>query len=104
MYIIYPYPLKLLVIKEVGFPGGSMVKNLPANAGDLCSIPGLGRSHGQRMLTGYSSCGCGRVGHEGEAKQQQQRECFYILSVMIKSQHLWIGRETGEAIHMESPR
>ena len=25
-------------------PGGSAVKNLPASAGDLCSIPGLGRS------------------------------------------------------------
>ena len=25
------------------FPGGSMVKNLPANAGDLGLIPGLGR-------------------------------------------------------------
>ena len=32
-----------------GFPGGSVVKNLPANAGDLGdmgSIPGLGRSLG----------------------------------------------------------
>ena len=28
-----------------GFPGGSVVKNLPANAGDMASIPGLGRSH-----------------------------------------------------------
>ena len=28
------------------FPGGSVVKNLPANAGDLLSIPGLGRSPG----------------------------------------------------------
>ena len=28
-----------------GFPGGLMVKNLPANAGDKSSIPGLGRSH-----------------------------------------------------------
>ena len=27
-----------------GFPGGSVVKNLSANAGDLGSIPGLGRS------------------------------------------------------------
>ena len=27
-----------------GFPGGSVVKNLPANAGDEGSIPGLGRS------------------------------------------------------------
>ena len=28
-----------------GFPGGSAVKTLPANAGDKGSIPGLGRSH-----------------------------------------------------------
>ena len=27
-----------------GFPGGSVVRNLPANAGDAGSIPGLGRS------------------------------------------------------------
>ena len=30
-----------------GFPGGSMVKNLPANAGHLGSIPGLGRFPGE---------------------------------------------------------
>ena len=29
-----------------GFPGGSVVKNLPDNAGDLGLIPGLGRSPG----------------------------------------------------------
>ena len=29
-----------------GFPGGSVVKNPPANAGDTGSIPGLGRSPG----------------------------------------------------------
>ena len=51
-----------------------MVKNLPANAGDLASTPGLGRSpggvhgnplqcsclenpHGQRSLAGYSPWG-----------------------------------------------
>ena len=28
-----------------GFPGGSVVKNPPANAGELDSIPGPGRSH-----------------------------------------------------------
>ena len=59
----------------MGFPGGSVVKNPPANAGDIGDvglIPGLGRSpwrrkwqptpvflpgesHGQRSLTGYSS-------------------------------------------------
>ena len=30
-----------------GFPGGSVVKNPPANAGDVDSIPGLGRSPGE---------------------------------------------------------
>ena len=28
------------------FPGGSVVKNLPANVGDTGSIPGSGRSPG----------------------------------------------------------
>ena len=28
-----------------GFPGGAVVKNLPANAGDTGLSPGLGRSH-----------------------------------------------------------
>ena len=40
--------LKHLVILEnsnSGFPGGAVVKNLPANAGDMGSSPGLGRSH-----------------------------------------------------------
>ena len=29
----------------LGFPGGAVVENLPANAGDTGSSPGLGRSH-----------------------------------------------------------
>ena len=36
--------------KNLGVPGGSVVKNLPANAGDAGdegSIPGLGRSPGK---------------------------------------------------------
>ena len=54
-----------------GFPGGSVVKNPPANAGVLSSIPGLGRSPGggngntlqcgQRSLQG--STGSQRVRH-----------------------------------------
>ena len=31
--------------KTQGFPGGAVVENLPANAGDTGSSPGLGRSH-----------------------------------------------------------
>ena len=29
----------------MGFPGGAVVENLPADAGDTGSSPGLGRSH-----------------------------------------------------------
>ena len=59
----------------MGFPGGSDGKESACNAGDLGSIPGLGRSpaggngnplhysglenpHGQRSLVGYSPGGC----------------------------------------------
>ena len=33
--------------KREGFPGGSGVKNPPASAGDVSSIPGSGRSLGE---------------------------------------------------------
>ena len=29
----------------MGFPGGTVVENLPANAGDMGSSPGLGGFH-----------------------------------------------------------
>ena len=32
---------------NMGFPGGSVIKNLPTNAGDVGSIPELGRSPGE---------------------------------------------------------
>ena len=35
-------------IKRRGFPGGSVVKILPANAGDMGSICGSGRLPGER--------------------------------------------------------
>ena len=35
----------LLRMKGRGFPGGAVVENLPANAGDTGSGPGLGGSH-----------------------------------------------------------
>ena len=38
--------VNFLSIQEAsGFPGGAVVENLPANAGDTGSSPGLGRSH-----------------------------------------------------------
>ena len=64
----------------MGFPGGSVVKNPPINAGDTGSIPGSGRSPGEgngnplqysylrkpmdsRSLVGYSPWGHKRAGH-----------------------------------------
>ena len=32
---------------HTGFPGGSVVKNTPVNAGEVGSIPGLGRYPGE---------------------------------------------------------
>ena len=36
---------EIIVKNFPGFPGGAVVENLPANAGDTGSSPGLGRSH-----------------------------------------------------------
>ena len=41
IFLIHLY----IKIKLSGFPGGAVVGNLPANAGDMGSSPGLGRSH-----------------------------------------------------------
>ena len=43
----------------LGFPGGSVVKKLPAKAGDMGSIPRSGRSPGERNgnLLQYSFLG-----------------------------------------------
>ena len=41
-------------VLHLGFPGGSVVKNLPTNAGyagDMGSLPGLGRSPGEENGT-----------------------------------------------------
>ena len=37
--------MNILIKQKQGFPGGAVVENLPANAGDTGSSPGLGRSH-----------------------------------------------------------
>ena len=47
--IIWPrVSLSGALVLATGFPGGSVVKNLPANAGDVGSSPGSGRSPGER--------------------------------------------------------
>ena len=71
----HPSLIRMHAIGFRGFPGGSDGKETACNAGDLGSIPGLGRSpggghgnplqysclenpHGQRSLAGYSPRGC----------------------------------------------
>ena len=81
-----PAPLEAVAIHlepsllEMGFPGGSVAENSPANAGDVGLIPGSersprrrkwqstlvflpGKSHGQRSLVGYRKWGHEIVGH-----------------------------------------
>ena len=41
----FKWKLKGSKIAKMGFPGGAVVENLPANAGDTGSSPGPGRSH-----------------------------------------------------------
>ena len=41
------FKLKLNISVYMGFSGDSVVKNLPANAGDVGLIPGSGRSPGE---------------------------------------------------------
>ena len=71
---------------SVGFPGGSVVKTLPANTGDVVLIPGLGRSAGEgygntlqyfclehplvREAGRLQSMGSQRAGHDLVTKQQ----------------------------------
>ena len=44
--ITYMWDLKEIIkVNLLGFPGGAVVKNPPANAGDRGSSPGPGRSH-----------------------------------------------------------
>ena len=42
IFVGFPFSLKM---KQRGFPGGAVVKNLPANAEDTGLIPGPGRPH-----------------------------------------------------------
>ena len=98
--LLFTCPHRSLLITSpvahfLGFPGSSVVKNLPANAGDAGSILGSGRiqkisrkipwrrkwqptpvfltgkSHGQSSQAGYSPWGCKRFGRDFVTKQQQ---------------------------------
>ena len=46
-YVYVAFGITVSLISHTGFPGGSVVKNQPANAGDVELTPGPGRSPGE---------------------------------------------------------
>ena len=99
--------ISLLILKiNMGFPGDSVVKSLPASigsAGDRGSIPGSERfpcrrkwqpapvflprkSHGQRNLLGYSTWGP-KVRHDLATEHSSQKK----FSSMCGSHYISIG-------------
>ena len=83
------YILKFIESNYEGFPGSSVVKNPPANAGDKSLTPGSGKSPGEgngnplqypfrenpwtEEPGRLQSMGSQRVGHNLVAKQQQKQ-------------------------------
>ena len=74
----------------LGFPGGSVVKNLPVNAGDTGSIPWRrklqptpvfwpGKPNGQRSLVGYSPWGHKELDRTKQLSRLWQQH-FFILT------------------------
>ena len=49
LFSVFRFHNLLVLLNKKYLPGGSVVKNPPANAGDLGSIPGMGRSPGKEM-------------------------------------------------------
>ena len=91
-----------------GFPGGSVVKSLPASVGEVWLIPGSGRSPGEgngnplhstawrvpwtEEPCGLQSMGSQRVGHDWMTKQHQRWFIYYheafpwlSLATLLKS-------------------
>ena len=101
----------LFLFQVSSFPGGSVVKNPPANAGDGGSIPGSGRSPGEengnslqhsclgnpmkKELGGLQFIGSKRVRHDLASKQLQEfpsqiherrHYCLFLKFSSIRSQ------------------
>ena len=73
---------------SLDFPGGSVIKNPPVNAGDVGSIPGLGRSSGRGNGNPFQYSFLGNPTDRGAWKATVQRatksqtrlhNCTYIL-------------------------
>ena len=76
-----------------GFPGGSVVKNLPANAGDTGSIPELGRSPGGGNGTPlqYSCLG-----------NPMGRGTWQMTVHGVTKSQTWLSNSTATTVHFQS--
>ena len=91
IYMLY-YPM--------GFPGGPVVKNLPADAGDVGSVPGLGRPPGggngnplqYSCLENSMDRGAWRATVHGVTKESKQHDLVpkqqYITQYIVISSKL----------------
>ena len=64
-----------------GFPWWLSGKEFTCNAGDAGSVPGLGRSHGQRSRAGYSPQG-GTKSDKTEETEHAHRGLFLAITFM----------------------
>ena len=74
----------------LGFPGGSVVKNLPASAGDAGLIPGLGRSPGEENCNPlqYSCLGNPKNRGTWQATVQGSQKVGHNLLTQTKTVYL----------------
>ena len=97
-------------------PGGSVVKNPPANAGNPSSIPGSGRSpgegngflpgksHGERGVAGYGSWSHKRVGRDLATKTARHPSMRASLVSLVKNppaMQQTQARSLGREDHLE---
>ena len=90
----------------MGFPGGSVIKNLPANSGDVGLVPGSDRSSGEGNgdplqysclenpmdRGGLPSMGLPRIKHDLGIKEQQQQQ-FNKWNLLLFSSSSYLSRE-----------
>ena len=80
----------------MGFPSSSVVNNLPANAGDLRSIPGLLRSPGEGNGNPLQYCCLGNkkilMLGKIEGKRRRGRQRMRWLDIITKSMDMNLSK------------
>ena len=85
------------VKKALDFPGGAVVKNLPANAGDTGSSPGPGSPtcHGATRPVRHNYWAC--------ALEPASHNCWACVPQLLKPSHLEPVLHNKRSHHNEKP-